>query len=157
LLLRTYPEAAAGIDRLVCMGGSAGRGNVTAAAEFNVWHDPEAAAVVLSAGHELGIHTTMYGLDVFYEPAITMAEAAELRAAPLGSATRLAGELIAFQGKRIGAERATIGDAGAVCAVIDPDGLTTQTMPVRVELSGAWSRGRTVVDARPGAVDRDAD
>ena len=42
----------------------------------------------------------------------------------------------------------TIGDAGAVCAVIDPDGISTTALPVRVELAGSWSRGRTIVDAR---------
>ncbi|MCF6737763.1 nucleoside hydrolase, partial [Blastococcus sp. KM273129] len=50
LLVAGYPEAAGRIGRLVVMGGSAGRGgNVTAAAEFNIWSDPEAAQVVLSS------------------------------------------------------------------------------------------------------------
>ena len=34
------------------------------------------------------------------------------------------------------------------CAVVDPEGLTTERLPVRVELAGTWSRGRTVVDRR---------
>jgi pyrimidine-specific ribonucleoside hydrolase len=157
LLLRTHPGAAAGIERLVFMGGSAGLGNVTAAAEFNVWHDPEAAAIVVAACAELGIATTMYGLDVFYEPRIAAEEAAQLARAPAGSATRLAGELIAFRARRVGADRATIGDAGAVCAVIDPEGLTTRSMRVHVELAGTWTRGRTVVDARARRVDLDHD
>jgi pyrimidine-specific ribonucleoside hydrolase len=154
LLLRTHPDAAAGIERLVFMGGSAGTGNVTAAAEFNVWHDPEAAAIVLSACQELQIATTMYGLDVFYEPRITAAEAAQLRQAGPGTVARLAGELITFQAERVGADRATIGDAGAVCAVADPAGLTTRRSPVRVELAGTWTRGRTVVDARADLLDQ---
>jgi inosine-uridine nucleoside N-ribohydrolase len=153
LLLRTYPEAAAGIERLVFMGGSAGRGNVTAAAEFNVWHDPEAAAIVLSACLELEIAATMYGLDVFYEPRITAAEATQLRSAGPGTMSRLAGELIAFRAQRVGSDRATIGDAGAVCAVVDPAGLTTRRLPVRVELSGTALRGRTVVDERSDLLD----
>jgi pyrimidine-specific ribonucleoside hydrolase len=153
LLLRTYPDAAAGIERLVFMGGSAGTGNVTAAAEFNVWHDPEAAAIVLSACAELDIATTMYGLDVFYEPRITAEEAAQLCAARPGSVARLAGELIAFQAQRVGSE-ATIGDAGAVCTVVDPAGLTTRRTPVRIELAGTWTRGRTVVDARADRLDQ---
>jgi len=41
-----------------------------------------------------------------------------------------------------------IGDAGAVCAVIDRAGLSTTRLPVRVELAGAYSRGRTIVDRR---------
>ena len=46
LLLRTYPEAARGLRAIVFMGGSADVGNATASAEFNVWHDPEAAAKI---------------------------------------------------------------------------------------------------------------
>ena len=45
-------------------------------------------------------------------------------------------------------DASTIGDAGAVCAVIDRASLTTKVLPVRVELAGTWSRGRTIVDRR---------
>ena len=151
LLLRTYPEAARGVRRLVFMGGAAHVGNATASAEFNVFHDPEAAAVTLDACAELGVEVVMYGLDVFYEPRVTRAQADALVAAsahgPDGPAG-LAGRLVAFQCERSGTESATIGDAGAVCAVIRPAGLTTERLPVRVELSGTWSRGRTIVDRR---------
>jgi inosine-uridine nucleoside N-ribohydrolase len=146
LLLRTYPEVAAGIERIVFMGGAAGVGNATASAEFNVFHDPEAAAVVLAAAAELGIAVTMYGLDVFYSPTVTLDQARVLAGSdgPAG----LAGGLIAFQCERFGRTAATIGDAGAVCAVVEPDLLVTERLPVRVELAGTWSRGRTVVDRR---------
>ena len=63
LLLTEYPEVIANIEKLVIMGGSAGLGNATALAEFNIWHDPEAAQIVFSAD----IPTVMYGLDVFYD------------------------------------------------------------------------------------------
>lgn len=156
LLLRTYPEVAAGLDRIVFMGGSAGDGNATAAAEFNVWHDPEATAIALDAAGQLGIPVTMYGLDVFYDVLITRAQA-DVMAADERAVTRLAGQLIAFRCAASGTDATTIGDAGAVCAVLDPDGLTTRTMPVRVELAGTWTRGRTVVDARASAEDLDND
>jgi pyrimidine-specific ribonucleoside hydrolase len=147
LLLRTYPEAARGLDRIVFMGGAAFTGNATAAAEFNVWHDPESAAIVLDAATALRIPVTMYGLDVFYAPRVSRARAAVLTAAP-DAAARLAGQLIAFQCERFAEDDATIGDAGAVCAVVDPGILTTRRLPVRVELTGAWTRGQTVVDRR---------
>ena len=147
LLLRTHPEVAAGLERIVFMGGAALVGNATAAAEFNVWHDPEAAAIVLDAATDLGVPVTMYGLDVFYAPRITRARAAELGASA-DPAARLAGQLISFQCHRFDAVDATIGDAGAVCAVIEPGALTTRRLPVRVELTGAWTRGQTVVDRR---------
>ncbi len=48
----------------------------------------------------------------------------------------------------------TIGDAGTVCAVADPDGLTTHRHPVRVDTGFGYSRGQTIVDRRESPVDR---
>lgn len=157
LLARTYPEALRSVGRIVFMGGAAQRGNATASAEFNVFHDPEATAIVLDVAAERGIPVTMYGLDVFYEPTVTRAEAQQLLASGSGKAARLAGELVEFQCERFGSEQATIGDAGAVCAVIDPAGIGTTSLPVRVELTGTWSRGRTIVDVRDWSGDLDHD
>ena len=148
LLLRTYPQVAAGIREIVFMGGAAQAGNATASAEFNVFHDPEAAAVVLDACADLDIAVTMYGLDVFYAPRITSGIASQLMSAGGHGASELAGRLIAFQCERFGSDSATIGDAGAVCAVIEPGGVRRERLPVRVELAGTWSRGRTIVDVR---------
>jgi pyrimidine-specific ribonucleoside hydrolase len=148
LLLRTYPEAAAGVREIVFMGGAAHVGNATASAEFNVWHDPEAAAIVLESAAELDIPVVMYGLDVFYDVRVTREQAAELIAFGGRGPAELAGRLIDFQCDRFGQFDATIGDAGAVCAVIDRGGLTTARLPVRVELAGTYSRGRTIVDRR---------
>ena len=148
LLLRTYPEAAAGLREIVFMGGAAQVGNATASAEFNVWHDPEAAAIVLESAAELDIPVVMYGLDVFYDVRVSREQAAELIAVGGRGPAELAGRLIDFQCGRFGQPDATIGDAGAVCAVIDRAGLTTTRLPVRVELAGTYSRGRTIVDRR---------
>jgi pyrimidine-specific ribonucleoside hydrolase len=148
LLLRTYPEVARGLRRIVFMGGAAHVGNATASAEFNLFHDPEAAAITLDACAELGIDLVMYGLDVFYGPRVARTTADELAAAHDTGPAGLAGRLIAFQCERFEADSGTLGDAGAVCAVIDPDGLTTERLPVRIELAGTWSRGRTIVDRR---------
>jgi pyrimidine-specific ribonucleoside hydrolase len=148
LLLRTYPDAARGIERMVFMGGAARVGNATASAEFNVFHDPEAAAITLDACVELGVEVVMYGLDVFYGPQVAVEVAADLAAQHDSGPAGLAGRLITHQCERFGSTSATIGDAGAVCAVIEPEGVTLQRLPVRVELSGTWSRGRTIVDLR---------
>ena len=148
LLLRTHPQVARGIRRIVFMGGAAHIGNATASAEFNVFHDPEAAAITLDACADLGIETVMYGLDVFYGPRVSLDVAEDLARLHDDGPAGLAGRLIAFQCERFAEDSATIGDAGAVCAVVDPDGLTTQRLPVRVELAGTWSRGRTIVDRR---------
>jgi pyrimidine-specific ribonucleoside hydrolase len=148
LLLRTYPQVARGLREVVFMGGAAQVGNATASAEFNVFHDPEAAAIVLDACADLGIPATMYGLDVFYEPRVGIDLARRLVSAGGEGAAELAGRLLEFQCGRFGTDSATIGDAGAVCAVIEPAGVTCERLPVRVELGGAWSRGRTIVDRR---------
>lgn len=148
LLLRTYPDVAAGIEEICFMGGAAHVGNATASAEFNVFHDPEAAAVVIDACADLDIRTRMYGLDVFYRPAVTREQARTLMERDPGGPAGLGGRLITYQCDRFESEAGTIGDAGAVCAVIAPEALRTEPLPVRVELGGTWSRGRTVVDRR---------
>jgi len=148
LLLRTYPQAAMGLREIVFMGGGVQVGNATASAEFNVWHDPEAAAIVLQSAAELDIPVVMYGLDVFYDVRVSAEQSAKLIAVGGRGPAELAGRLIEFQCGRRGQPDATIGDAGAVCAVIDRAGLTTTRLPVWVELAGVHSRGRTIVDRR---------
>ncbi len=145
LLLRTHPEVAANIERIVFMGGSASIGNATALAEFNVWHDPEAASVVLGSGVPL----TMYGLDVFNRVEVPEQVAAELA----GSSDLLASVVGRLLDHRIAGPDGAhpylgwIGDAGAVCSIVDPDALRFERLPVRVELAG-YGRGQTVVDRR---------
>ncbi|GAB3067682.1 nucleoside hydrolase [Intrasporangium mesophilum] len=157
LLLRTYPDVAQGISEIIFMGGAANVGNATASAEFNVFHDPESAAIALDAAADLGIKVTMYGLDVFYGPKVSPEQAAELVAVGGRGPAELGGRLMDFQRKRLDGEVASIGDAGAVCAVVDRDALTCETLPIRVELAGTWSRGRTIVDRRDwrGAIRHD--
>jgi pyrimidine-specific ribonucleoside hydrolase len=90
----------------------------------------------------------MYGLDVFSEPRVGLVTARTMSAPEAHDAADLAGRLIAFQCERFGTDDATIGDAGAVCAVLEPAGVRRERLPVRVELAGTWSRGRTIVDRR---------
>jgi pyrimidine-specific ribonucleoside hydrolase len=148
LLLRTHPEVTRNIERIVFMGGAVACGNATAVAEFNVWHDPEAAAVLLTAG----VPTTMYGLDVFTRVVVPGPDVRRLRASTEPGA-RLAGELLAHRPATPDADPADpgggIGDAGAVCAVVDPAGITTRLLPVEVSLAPGPTRGQTVVDRRP--------
>jgi pyrimidine-specific ribonucleoside hydrolase len=151
LLLRMHPEVQEHIERIVLMGGSAGVGNATPVAEFNIWHDPEAAAIVFGST----VPITMYGLDVFVR-----VDLGEDDLERLGAADNPGADLVhrfwesAIQRDIVSERRMSIGDAGAVCAVIDPDGLGLRTVPVRVALAGE-SRGQTVVDlrARPGESD----
>ncbi|MEW2559275.1 nucleoside hydrolase [Streptomyces griseorubiginosus] len=146
LLLRTHPEVVRNIERIVFMGGAVATGNATPVAEFNVWHDPEAAAVLLTAG----VPITMYGLDVFERVVVPAADVQRLRASAEPS-LRMAGELLAHRDPASSGDPTPtggLGDAGAVCAVVDPDGLTTELLPVEVSLAPGPTRGQTVVDRR---------
>ncbi|WP_435216291.1 nucleoside hydrolase [Streptomyces sp. bgisy034] len=148
LLLRTHPEVTRNIERIVFMGGAVACGNATPVAEFNVWHDPEAAAILLTAG----VPITMYGLDVFQRVVVPGADVRRLRENP-EPGTRLAGELLAHRPSApdvtADPEAGGIGDAGAVCAVVDPAGITTRLLPVEVSLAPGPTRGQTIVDRRP--------
>ena len=146
LLLRMYPEVTERIARVVFMGGSASIGNASPVAEFNVWHDPEAAAIVTDSPLDL----TMYGLDVFEQVVVDAGDVARL-AETTDPVARAVGHLLGFQGQSEEPALRLIGDAGAVCALVAPQLMRTERWPVRVELTGL-SRGQTVVDrrTRPG-------
>ncbi|WP_367326192.1 nucleoside hydrolase [Streptomyces sp. HUAS ZL42] len=147
LLLRTHPEVVRNIERIVFMGGAVATGNATPVAEFNVWHDPEAAAILLTAG----VPITMYGLDVFQRVVVPGDVVRRLRAST-EPGTRLAGELLAHRPSAPDPDgddpSGGLGDAGAVCAVADPAGLTTRLLPVEVSLAPGPTRGQTIVDRR---------
>ncbi|MFE2262009.1 nucleoside hydrolase [Streptomyces griseosporeus] len=149
LLLRTHPEVTRNIERIVFMGGAVEVGNATPVAEFNVWHDPEAAAILLTAG----VPITMYGLDVFTRVVVPAPTVHRLRESH-DPGTRLAGDLLAHRPATPGSspddsEAGGLGDAGAVCAVADPAGITTRLLPVEVSLAPGPTRGQTIVDRRP--------
>jgi pyrimidine-specific ribonucleoside hydrolase len=156
LFARTHPDAFARLGRIVFMGGGAEVSNATASAEFNVFHDPEATALVLDACAEHDVPVTMYGLDVFYEPRVTARQSAELAGLGTPGATLAAG-LSSFHQRLFDDGSMTIGDAGAVAILLRPDAVRTERRPVRVELAGTWTRGRTIVDRRDwaGAIDND--
>ncbi|WP_375423450.1 nucleoside hydrolase [uncultured Friedmanniella sp.] len=152
MLLTMHPEVADHLERILFMGGSAGTGNITAVAEFNVWQDPEAATCVI----ESGIPVTMYGLDVFTRLTVPEHHAQRLASAD-HPAQRLAGELLLRRGARADglSEQAyvgQIGDAGALVYLTHPELFTTASHPTRVNLSGI-GRGQTIVDRRAIAQD----
>jgi inosine-uridine nucleoside N-ribohydrolase len=146
LLLERHPEVREHIERIVWMGGAIGEGNVTPAAEFNAFVDPEAASLVFASG----IPITMIGLDVTHKALFTRAHAEELRAS--GRAGRFVAELSdffqRFHERSYGFEGSPIHDAMAVAHVIDPTLVTTRRANIAVETSSTLCDGRTVVDLR---------
>ena len=143
LLLARHPGARP--ERLVLMGGAIAEGNVTPAAEFNIWADPEAAARVF----ESGLDITMVGLDVTHKALMTRAHAEELR--QTGRAGKAVAELFdffsVFHHEVYGLDGAApIHDAVAVAEVIRPGLLELKNVHVAVDTESALCRGRTVVD-----------
>ena len=91
LFAARHPAAAAALERVVFMGGSIGLGNMTPAAEFNIWADPDAAQRVVSSG----LDVTMVGLDVTHKVLFTPEENDRLRdARPRGPPDRRARRLL---------------------------------------------------------------
>jgi pyrimidine-specific ribonucleoside hydrolase len=147
LLLAVYPQAAARIGRLVVMGGSAARGgNVTGAAEFNVWADPEAAPVVFRAG----LPTVMVGLDVTLPTVLTEAGIARFAAAgPVGAqAAAILRQYLDHARDTYGTDGVVVHDALALTEAIVPGTLTTVRRDVVVDTSPGPGRGQTLVDRR---------
>lgn len=143
--LRREPRIAPKIQQIVLMGGALGLGNVTPAAEFNIYVDPEAAHVVFTCGRPV----TMIGLDVTHQAQATPEVRSRIRA--LGSpVARLVDDLLGFFGETyhqvFGFPAPPVHDPCAVAQVIDPTLIRGQSMPVDIELSGEWTAGRTVCD-----------
>jgi pyrimidine-specific ribonucleoside hydrolase len=141
-LLQTHGRG--GIARIVLMGGAIAEGNFTPAAEFNVWCDPEAAAVVFGSGLE--IH--MLGLDVTHQALLGPAEEERLRRA--GRVGGFVADLNVFftryHRETYGWEGAPIHDAVAVAHAVVPGLVETVECNVEIELESDLCRGRTVVD-----------
>ncbi len=144
LLLARHPGAAAKLERIVLMGGATAEGNVTPAAEFNIWVDPEAAARVFASG----LDVTMVGLDVTHRALMTPAHAETLAAA--GRVGAMVAELWAFyhqfHARVYDLPGTPVHDALAVAHVIRDDLLTTQRRNVEIDCASELCRGRTVVD-----------
>jgi pyrimidine-specific ribonucleoside hydrolase len=143
LFIATYPDTAHKLGRIVIMGGSTSGGNVTASAEFNIWHDPEAAQIVFSSG----IPITMYGLDVFYGLPVEDTDLDFLREQG-GKAATLASDLVQFL-KNVPITDATLGDYGALASLVFPDWTEHEVMHVTIDTTQGPNRGRTVCDNRP--------
>jgi inosine-uridine nucleoside N-ribohydrolase len=140
LLLALHPEARP--NRIVLMGGAIAEGNVTPAAEFNVWCDPEAAARVFTSG----IDVTMIGLDVTHKALFAKRHEERLR----GRVGEVVRALLEFYGRfhkqQYGWDGSPIHDAVAVAYVARPDLVTTLERGVKIDTESELSRGRTLVD-----------
>ena len=146
LFLAMHPDAAQKVDRVVLMGGAYGEGNVTPAAEFNIWVDPEAAARVFQSG----LDVTMIGLDVSHQAIFGPEPTAQIKAA--GRVGAMVAELLEFYGRfhkqSYGWDGSPIHDAVAMAHVVKPGIVETVHVGVRVDCGEELGRGRTNCDLR---------
>jgi len=146
LALRRYPDLAARIGRIVTLSGAWGLGTKSAAAEWNILCDPEAAAIVYGAG----IPLTMVPVDASGTVAITAALIDQVRRLP-GPAATLAAELLAslcttHRPGVLTPVETPLHDPCAILVAAEP--ALAQTVKARVEIDTApgINYGRTVVD-----------
>jgi len=150
LAVRKEPRIVERVAEVVLMGGAVAGGNRSAAAEFNIATDPEAAHIVF--GEDWPV--TMVGLDLTHQALATPDVVTRIAAIGTGPA-RFVTEVLEFFGRTYRAEQGfqhpPVHDPCAVARVIDPAVMTTRRAPVTVELSGMHTRGMTVADRRAPA------
>jgi inosine-uridine nucleoside N-ribohydrolase len=145
LAIRKQPAILPKIEEIVLMGGSASMGNVTPAAEFNIYADPEAAEIVFRAG----VPVTMVGLDLTHQARLTPEIVNRIRGVKNTVADMAVGLITFFSStykNRFGFDAPPLHDPCAVARVINPAIVCSRPANVVVETRGAWTYGETVCD-----------
>lgn len=146
--VRREPRIAERVREVVLMGGGYTKGNITPAAEFNMWSDPEAASIVFGAPWPV----TMVGLDVTHQALATEAVRGRLR--ELAAAGSGVGAFVtdlldffadAYRAKQ-GFASPPVHDVVALVRAVAPALVGVTPATVRVELRGEFTRGMTVTD-----------
>lgn len=146
LLLAAHPELKSKIARIVLMGGAAGAGNWTPAAEFNIYVDPEAADMVFKSG----IPITMCGLDVTHEAQVMDEDIERVRAITNPVAQCVAGLLDFFmiyhRNPKWGFAGAPLHDPCTIAWLLNSALFHGVECRVDIETQGEHTVGMTVVD-----------
>ena len=148
LALRREPRLAVWLREITVMGGSTGAGNITAAAEFNIYCDPEAAWAVFHCGAPI----RMVGLNVTRRTGFNQTDIDTMKASGRKVASVVA-DLMTFylarQRELHGLDVAPMHDVCAVIPYADAALLEYLNTRVEIELAGAYTRGMTLCDLRP--------
>ncbi|HHO0939799.1 TPA: pyrimidine-specific ribonucleoside hydrolase RihA [Aeromonas hydrophila] len=146
LLLAAHPELKSKIARIVLMGGAAGAGNWTPAAEFNIYVDPQAADMVFKSG----LPITMCGLDVTHEAQVMDEDIERVRAITNPVAQCVAGLLDFFmiyhRDPKWGFTGAPLHDPCTIAWLLAPALFHGVECRVDIETGGTHTSGMTVVD-----------
>ncbi len=154
--MRAEPAFAGRLGEIVLMGGGDRIGNASAAAEFNIWTDPEAAEIVMQSGCKI----SMIPLDATHSAAITAEQAVALRAIGTPQAEFVANVIFeriggyALRDPALAKQQASpLHDALALCYLLHPECITQKhELVCHVDVSGGVAYGRTVVDRRENLV-----
>jgi purine nucleosidase len=150
MAVRKEPRIATRVREVVMMGGAFTRGNQTPTAEFNVYVDPEAAAIVFAAGWPV----TMIGLEVTEMALATEDVFQRIEAVATPVARAVTGMLRFYQAQQqreMGIAAPPVHDPCAVARVARPELIECRKAYVEVELAGRLTSGTTVTDFRATA------
>jgi purine nucleosidase len=145
LALTREPRLATWVRDFVIMGGSASRGNINHAAEFNIWADPEAAAIVFRAGWTV----RMIGLDVTLRARATAAVQEWMRELGALGSQLLLPALALYRDSADTIGEPPVHDVCAIASIADPSIFTYEPALVQVETHGTFTSGMTVTDFTP--------
>lgn len=144
LALATEPALAGRVAEVVLMSGAVSEGNITPAAEFNAWSDPEALAILLGCGRPV----TLVTLDLTAQALVTPGRVAALRAAGGGRCLAAAADILAAipPSRRFSHRGVPLHDPCAIGWLLAPGLFGVRAVSVEVECGGGPGRGRTHVD-----------
>lgn len=145
MAMRLEPRTIPKIQEIVLMGGAYGLGNVTSAAEFNIYADPEAASVVFRSGAPI----VMMGLDLTSQAQCYPEIIARME--KIGNtASKLFSDIMNFvlktQKEAYGFEGSPLHDSTCIAYLIDPSCIELKSMYTEVDLRSELCYGRTVCD-----------
>jgi purine nucleosidase len=145
LAVRREPRLVTWVRDFVIMGGSASRGNVTPAAEYNIWADPEAAAIVFAAGWTV----RMIGLDVTLQARATAGVQQRMGALGALGSQLLLPALAQYRDAADTTGEPPVHDVCAIVSIADPAAFGYTPARVQVETHGMLTSGMTVTDFTP--------
>jgi purine nucleosidase len=144
LALMTEPAVLANVAQIILMTGAWGEGNVTPAAEFNAWSDPEALAVLLACGRPV----VLVPLELTAQALATPARIASWRGLGHGACLQAACDIQATVplSRRFAAAGAPLHDPCTIAWLIRPSLFSGRSCAVTMDLGPGPDRGRTVID-----------
>lgn len=143
--VRMYPQLLHKIEKIEVMGGSIYSGNIIEKAEFNIYHDPDAAKIVFDSG----VPIVMSGLEVCRKAAIPHEDMRRLKGQ--GKAAQLIYELLEFYchyARDRGWSSSEIFDMTPVFHILWPELFQSEFYRISIETEGTLCRGMTVADFR---------